>query len=312
MADTDLVRSELVKSRLATGYNLRSNGAKAVTEREMVTAGAASDLLQPERHGSLRRGSPRRWRQRARLGAQTGDRCQHVRAHYQPDPRIPGIGLAFFRANLGGHLAVEHQGIHPGFNSQIFLAPDDGVGVMAFTNGARRAMLWLPAEVSGLLKQLLGVPDEAIRTDVPQRPEMWGDICGWYRLSGPLTDVRVRSMIGAGAEVSVRRGQLTLRGLSPIPALYKGLPLHPDDDKDPYVFRIDLSEFGIGSVRVVFSDDPGGATTRVHLDVMPLTLHKQPATLSPRWWVTGALGALSVFAAGWRRSPSAALRRSRL
>jgi hypothetical protein len=82
-------------------------------------------------------------------------------------------------------------------------------------------------------------------------------------------------MIGAGAEVFVRRGQLTLRGLSPIPALLRGFPLHPDDDKDPYVFRIDLSEFGIGTARVVFGRDPGGGTTRVHLDLMPLSLEKR-------------------------------------
>lgn len=297
MADTDLLRSELVSSRLATGYNLRSDGAKAVTEREMVTAGAASIYSSP--------------RDMARYVAALlgGGANQHgsvlkpatvasmFEPHYQPDPRIPGIGLAFFRADLGGHLAVEHQGILPGFNSQVFLAPDDGVGVIAFTNGARKAMLWLPAEVAGLLRQLLGVPDEAIRTDVPQHPEVWGDICGWYQLSARLTDARLRGMIGAGVEVFVRGGQLTLRYLSPIPALYRGFQLHPDDEKDPYVFRIDLSEFGIGSVRVVFSNDPGGATTQVHLDLMPVTLHKQPATLNPRWWVSGALGALSVFTA---------------
>lgn len=40
---------------------------------------------------------------------------------YQPDPRIPGIGLAFLWADLGGHFAVEHDGILPGFDSQILL-----------------------------------------------------------------------------------------------------------------------------------------------------------------------------------------------
>jgi CubicO group peptidase (beta-lactamase class C family) len=59
--------------------------------------------------------------------------------HYQPDPRIPGMGLAFWRVDLGGHAAVEHHGVVPGFNSQIFLAPDEGVAVMAFTNGSRNA-----------------------------------------------------------------------------------------------------------------------------------------------------------------------------
>jgi hypothetical protein len=60
---------------------------------------------------------------------------------------MPGFGLGFFRTNFGDHRAVEHDGILPGFDSQIFLAPDDGVGVMAFANGARRGMHWLAPEV---------------------------------------------------------------------------------------------------------------------------------------------------------------------
>jgi hypothetical protein len=47
---------------------------------------------------------------------------------YQPDPRLGGIGLAFSRFALDGHLAVEHEGVLPGFNSQIFVAPDDRIG----------------------------------------------------------------------------------------------------------------------------------------------------------------------------------------
>jgi hypothetical protein len=56
---------------------------------------------------------------------------------------------------------------------------------MAFTNGARNAMLWLPGEVGGLLRQLLGVS-----ADIPHHPEIWGDVCGWYRLDAGLTDAR--------------------------------------------------------------------------------------------------------------------------
>jgi hypothetical protein len=146
---------------------------------------------------------------------------------------------------------------------------------MAFTNGARGAMFWLPGETAGLLGQLLGASDEAVRTGVPHHPEIWGDICGWYQLPGPLTDVRARSAAGAGAEVSARRGRLWLRGLSPVPAVCRGFPLHPDDADDPYVFRIDLSRFGIGTARVIFSQEPGAGTTALHLDLMPLTLHKR-------------------------------------
>jgi hypothetical protein len=214
---------------------------------------------------------------------------------YEPDPRIPGNGLAFFRANVGGHLAVEHDGILPGFDSQILLAPGDGIGVMAFANGARRGMHWLTPEVEGLLRRLPGVPDTVIRTDLPHHPEIWAELCGWYRFSAHPTDP-ARLAIGAGAEVVVRRGQLLIRFLSPIPALYRGFPLHPDDDTDPDVFRIELPWFGIGTGRVVFSREPGSGTAALHLDFGPISFQKQPATTNPRRWVTGALGALAVAA----------------
>jgi CubicO group peptidase (beta-lactamase class C family) len=213
MADTGLLRSEQIASHLATGYTLGAGGAKAVTDRQWVTAAASSIYSSPRDMARY---------VAALLGGGSNEHGSVLKPatlatmfepHYTPDPRIPGIGLAFSRINLGGHRVVEHEGVLPGFNSQIFVAPDDGVGVMAFTNGARQAMFWLPAEVARLLSHLLDVPDDVIRTDVPQHPELWGEICGWYPYSGPLTDMRARLMLGAGAEVFVRRGQ----GLRPPP-----------------------------------------------------------------------------------------------
>ncbi|HXZ70469.1 MAG TPA: hypothetical protein VEH31_06270, partial [Streptosporangiaceae bacterium] len=192
------------------------------------------------------------------------------------------------------HLAVEHQGVLPGFNSQIWVAPDDGAGVMAFTNGASGALIWLTAEIAGLLRRLLGVPDDVIRTDVPHHPEIWADLCGWYPVSAQLTDNQARGVAGLGAEVFVRRGRLTLRALSPIPAAYHGFALHPDDGKDPYVFRIDLSQFGLGTARIVFSREPATGTTRIHTDMLPLALQQRPASRNPRYWVGPALGAAAV------------------
>ena len=114
-----------------------------------------------------------------------------------------------------------------------------------------------------------------IRTDVPRHPETWRELCGWYALEGPLSDVRLRGMFGAGAEVFVRGDQLTIRALTPIPTLYRGRPLLPDDPRDPLVFRLDLGEVGLGSMRLVFGRDEG-KVSRVHLEVMPLTLVKRP------------------------------------
>ena len=136
MTDTTLVRSEVVQSRLAIGYKLSSTGLKPVTDREVVTAGASGIYSTPKdmarylaallggganEHGSM---------------LKPATLASMFAAQYQPDPRIPGMGLAFWRRTAGGHLVVEHQGIIPGFDSQILVAPDDGLGLMAFTNGA--------------------------------------------------------------------------------------------------------------------------------------------------------------------------------
>jgi CubicO group peptidase (beta-lactamase class C family) len=296
MASTDLVRSERVSSQLATGYELRAHGAEAVTDYELVPVGAGavySSPLDMARYVAALLGSGSN-----QYGSvlKPATMATMFEPHYQPDPRVPGMGLAFFRADLGGRLGVEHDGILPGFDAQIFLAPDDGVGVMAFANGARRGMHWLTPEVGGLLRRLLDISDTVIRTDVPHHPEIWADLCGWYRFAAHPTDPG-RLAIGAGAEVFVRHGQLMIRLLSPIPALYRGFVLQPDEDQDPYVFRVELPWFGIGTGRVVFSRQLGVGTTAVHLDFGPLSFHKQPAMTNPRPWVTGALGALAAAAA---------------
>jgi CubicO group peptidase (beta-lactamase class C family) len=312
MADSDLLRSEWVKARLATGYKLRSHGVSPVTDRQSVTVGAGSIYSTPRdmaRYVAALLGGGANEHGRVLEAATLASMFE---PQYQTDPRVPGMGLAFWRGSFGGHLVVEHPGVLPGFNSQIFLAPGDGAGVMAFTNGASGAMIWLMAEVGGLLRQVLGVADEVIRTDVPQHPEIWAELCGWYPVSAQLTDNQARGAAGLGAEVFVRRGQLMLRALSPVPAAYRGFPLHPDDDKDPYVFRVDLSRFGLGTVRIVFSREPVTGTTRIHTDFAPLSLRKQPASQNPRPWVTGGLGVLAVATAAGavRRRRTAARRRS--
>lgn len=273
MADTDIVRSPRVESSLATGYDLGRGGPKAVTDRQWLTAAASMIYSTPRdmaRYLAALLGGGAN--QQGRILA-PATQALMFEPHYQSHPLIPGIGLAFDRYDVGGHRVVGHGGILPGFNSQIFVAPDDGIGVMAFTNGARGAMLWLPAECSRLLRRLLGAPDDVIRADVPQHPEAWTDLCGWYKPSARLLDTRLRAFLGLGVEVFVRRDRLMLRGLNVVPALYRGFELHPDDDDEPYVFRVDASDFGMGSARIVFGRDAEG-TMRVHLDVMPISLRK--------------------------------------
>ena len=297
MDDTDLLRSERVQSRLATGYIIGSHGVELVADGEGVTVGAGSIYSTPRDMARYLA---------ALLGGGANEQGQMLKPetlasmfapHFQTDPRVAGFGLGFWRSNVGGHRAIWHEGTLPGFNSQIWLAPDDGVGVIAFTNGSRGAMSWFIIEASGLLGEVLGVSDEIIRTDVPHHPELWGDLRGWYQLSAQWTDMQSRLMAGLGAEVFVRGDQLMIRVLSPIPLLYRGFVLHPDDENDPDVFRIDLGKYGFGTQRVVFSRDASGAATGIHVDVLPLRLEKQPDTKNPRLWISAALGALAIVGA---------------
>ena len=101
MEHSDLLRSERVQPRLATGYQLGSRGLKAVADREVVPVGAGavySTTSDMARYAA------------ALLGGGAGEHGRVVkpetlatmfRPHYQPDPRIPGMGLGFFRGHAG-------------------------------------------------------------------------------------------------------------------------------------------------------------------------------------------------------------------
>ena len=301
MESSDLTRSGRVRSRLATGYALRSRGLKAVTDREIVPAGG----------GSVYSTASDMARYAAALLGGGANPCGSVlrpetlalmfRAHYQPDPRIPGMGLGFFRGESGGFRTVSHDGIWTGFHSAMVLAPSEGTGVLAFANTGPFGPFGAPVPVaSAVLRGLLGLPDDAVRTDVPEQPATWGDLCGWYSLGpGVLTDPQPR-MFGAGVEVAARRGHLIIRGQLPVPAVRKGLRLHPDGD-DPCAFRVGLPGFGSGTSAVVFGREPGGEVTALHLGVQPLTFHKRPDIRNPRPWVAGALAAGATALAVARR-----------
>lgn len=293
MKDTDLLRSPHVVSRLASGYVIGPHGPRRVNDREWVTAGASNIYSTPRDMArylaALVNGGAND--QGAILKPATA--AALFEPQFRTDPRVGGIGLGFFRNEAEGHVLAEHQGILPGFDSQVYLAPNDGVATMVFSNGTRNGTSWLPAESSGLLRDLLGIQADGIKPDVAHHPEVWSDICGWYPLSANLTNTQVKAVVGLGAEVFVRRGQVAMRTLSPIPTMFRGLTLHPDDSRDPYAFRVDLSRHGIGTVKIVFSRDASGAT-RIHSDWIPLSLERRPDTRRPRLAIEGTIAAAAV------------------
>jgi CubicO group peptidase (beta-lactamase class C family) len=291
MEHTDLIRSERVKPYVATGYVLRSRGLKPVADREVPTSGgggmysstpdiarcvAALLRMAADEHGSV---------------LQPDTVATMFRPHFQPDPRVPGMGLAFELGEEGDHRTVGKTGILSGFHSAIALAPEEGIGVIVFGNTGGLDGRGAPEPLAAaLLRRLLGLPDEVIRIDIAPRPEIWSDICGWYAPPpGPVTNLFSRALMGAGAEVVVHRGHLMLKPLTPIPGMRRGFRLYPDDPDDPWVFRVHVPDYGM-ELRVVFAGGPrGGAAARLLLDMM--SFERRPDLLNPRPWVTGVAAA---------------------
>jgi CubicO group peptidase (beta-lactamase class C family) len=236
MEHTDLVRSERVRPRLASGYVLRSRGLKPVADREVLTPGGSGmysttrDMARyiavllgggANEHGSV---------------LKPDTLASMFQPQFQPDPRVPGMGLGFEPGEESGHATVGKSGIVSGFLSAMMLAPDAGIGLVVFSNtgGLDGRGVADPLSVA-LLRRLLRLPDAAIRTDIPVRPETWSEICGWYSPDpGPVTNLFARALMGAGAEVTVHGGQLLLKPLTPVPAMRRGLRLYPDDPDDPW------------------------------------------------------------------------------
>lgn len=304
MESSNLGRSDRRGPRLAAGHTLGRRGLKAVVEREPVTLGASSiystvddmarfvaALLQGGAglHGSVLR---------ADTLSLMGE------AHYRADPRLPGLGLGFFREDMSGHRILGHDGILTGFRTYMALAPDHGLGVLALANTGGFDPRGVAVPVAkAVFGHLLNLPEDTVPPDAPDRPWLWRDLCGWYSFGpGWLTDPQPRMVLGAGVEVAVRRGHLTLRGQIPIPAIRRGLRLHPDP-ADPDVFRVDLSVLGLGTSLAVFGRDANGQVTALHLGLTPMSFAKRPDYLNPRRWVVGVLATAGLAAIAARARP---------
>jgi CubicO group peptidase (beta-lactamase class C family) len=295
MADTDLVRSERVRAALATGYEFGSRGPSAVTDREWLgRAGGgiystARDLARLAT-GLLDAGAAGEGRILEPVSLET-----MFAPSFQPVQQLPGIGLGCFTGDVAGHRIVQHDGLLPGFAAQLVVAPDEDVAIVGLTNGSPNVHAWLPIELAALLRELLGAPaeDEQRRERFPQQPEAWAELCGRYVMPSRIADLRGRLAL-PGVDVSVRGGRLTARLRTPIPWLWRAFELEPDDARDPDIFRIDLTPFGLPATRVVFARAADGRVNAAYADLLLQVFQKQPERIGPSPWLVGALGALAV------------------
>jgi CubicO group peptidase (beta-lactamase class C family) len=297
MADTDLVLSEWLRGKLATGYTFRRGRLVAVRSREVPTPGSggvystASDMARFV--ASLLSGGAG---EHGRVLAPDSV-ASMFRPHFRPDPRVAGAGLGFDRHEERGRTLIGKTGILSGFLSAIGMAPDEGVGVVVLGNTGGLDGRGAPAPLAdALLRLLVGLPEDPVRDDVAPSPEVWPALCGWYAPdAGPITNLMPRLAMGAGVEVAVRHRELVLTPLTPVPGMRTAMVLHPDDPADPRMYRITYPPYG-WNLGVVFTED---SPPRLLFDLM--SFEKRPAWQNPRRWATGA-AATAAAAAAVRRS----------
>jgi len=308
MSDTDLVRTPRLAARLATGYVFSRSGPRPVADRHWIDEGAggvystARDLSRyaiallnggANNHGRV---------------LQQASLATMFESQYETEADLPSLGLAFFRSEIGGRRVVGHDGIMPGFNSHLSVIPEEGLGLIALTNGSNGAMRWLPAEMDRLTRALLRIPDEESR-DAPHRPDIWREICGRYVLPPRIGDMRGRLALGPGIEVVIKGGRPVAQVWWPVPVVSRPIPLVPETDMDPFAFSVDLSRMGMGRMRARFRRDATTGRRIIHTDLggQPVTfVDAQPDGRSRLWTVAAIAAATTAVAVGRGRRHRAA------
>ena len=288
MDGTDFLRSERVRDRLAVGYAMGRRGPKAVKDTEIAVAPAGSVFSSVEDMSRylaalLRGGEPVLRPETLALMLEPQDGAEEP---------LAAMGLAFMLDRVGGKRVAGHDGGWPGFVSSLTFAPDDDVGVLAFTNTNSP---FAPHTVAlELLRGELGLGADE-RPPVAESPQLWRELAGVYKPARGLnTNLRWWPLFGGEVEIGVRRGHLTASAPSPVRALRKGLRLHASDPDDPLVFEV--RHEGV-AVPVRFERGPGGRVDSVRTGSSRggfLRLHRRPRATSLRLWARAAAGSAAL------------------
>ena len=281
---------------LHPGPARRTGGPRPRLDRR----GSRRDLLHHQRHRSLRGRADARRRQRARTRSSTRRRWRRC------SKPTTGPILAFRGGGSDSSgprpARIAWSGTTGSFRASTpssWWPPTTASASSPSPTGRRgRSCGWRPSS-RGCCVTCSAFPTRSCGPTSRTTPRSGTELCGRYRLPPRISDLRGRLAIAGGVEVFARGGRLVIRALTPVPALYRGLPLHPDDEDDPYVFRLDLS--GLGDVERARRVRPrccqrrGGHPRRPRrtAGVADQATHRGRARAS----LTAAMGALLVAAA---------------
>ncbi len=181
MTRTDYLLSDRVKSSLAQGYAFKKSRFVPVEYTRVVVEGAGSifsSVTDMSRYAAaLTNGGKNEFG--SVLKPET--LAMMMEPQMGTDLKVFGMGLAFILDQYGDHRIAWHNGGWPGFVSAMYVAPDDRLAVLVFTNSSSPAPDAIAIEV---MHRLLGLPQPGEQIPMPgllEAPHQWPELAGFLR-----------------------------------------------------------------------------------------------------------------------------------
>lgn len=288
MHHSDYLLSERVKDKFANAYSFKKGMFKPVDYLRIEVAGAGSifsSLNDMAKYVAALMNDGENERGRL-VKPETFE--QMLVPQLDVDSRLgTNRGLYFVLARYGEHRIIWHNGGWPGFSSAMYVAPDDKLGILVFTNTSSDAPDLIAMDV---LRRMLDVPDPVTQVPVPgvlETPHDWPKLCGFYGPKpGLLTNFRIWGGFGGELEVFTRGTHLTVRSL--IGGMKKGVTLHRVDADDPMIYK------GVNGkivTTVIFKSDEHGQVTSLQIGTNEF--YKRPFQQSVKFKAFTIIGSLA-------------------
>jgi CubicO group peptidase (beta-lactamase class C family) len=290
MSSTEYRRTDRTAGQVATGTHWILGRFRTVRDYDLTIFGAGAVLSSLNDMAAYAAWLSKGPTSRAAGVLKAATLNEMMTLQHTIDPRLPGLGLAFFLNQFGEHRVAGHDGNIPGFASALLVAPDDGVGVVVLTNTA--SLFGANLLAARLLRSLLGVPEPASalpQADLASSPHLWSELESAYAPApGFLTNLRSWQMLGGEVQVVIKQRHLTLQALSPFRQVRRGLELHPTDADDPLRFAFEMDGL---VVAVAFERSGSGDVDRLVIG-RPVngTFHRRPPWRSSRRRLRAAAG----------------------
>ena len=236
MFKTDFMLSERVKEGLAKGYAFKKGKFIELPYKKVLVSAAGSVFSSVNEMAAYMAALMKGGENPSGRILKEETLRQMWKNQLRCDPAVFGFGLSWFLPAYEDVLVINHDGGWPGFVSSMFVAPDEKLGVIIFTNTASRAPNLIASDI---MHRLLGQKNPLDKLPLPavlENVHEYSRLCGYYGTKpGLLTNLRPWSMFGNEIEICIRDNKLTLRSLAG--PLSRGTRLLRSDPDNPHLYQ---------------------------------------------------------------------------